>query len=107
MFFDWLLHLSASLAGFSDSQLDTIEKSMPATRRLIDLVVKSEPQIKQATALMSQAAPLINEASEELKTIAPAINIILAVVQRDLAAGKSANDAIKNIFARLGQATPI
>ena len=46
----WLIDLIGHLSGFSDAQLREIEKSLPATKALIDLLNRAQPIIEQAQA---------------------------------------------------------
>ena len=89
--FEWLIRMAAWATGFSPRQLQLIEASMPATRKLIDLVnTKILPLVKQAQ-------PLITEAETEIQTIAPAIEAVLVVVERHMAAGKTQSQSLAAI----------
>ena len=56
LLFDVIGHVS----GLSEAQLEQIERSLPATRALIDLLSKARPFIEQAQALYNEAEPLID-----------------------------------------------
>jgi len=61
----WLIDLIGHLSGFSDAQLKEIEKSLPATKALIDLLNRAQPMIEQAQSLYAEAEPLIDQAKQE------------------------------------------
>src|ERR1700733_12861827 len=44
----WLFDLIGHVSGLSDAQLRQIEKSLPASKALIDLLYRAEPMIEQA-----------------------------------------------------------
>ena len=50
---------AAGFSGLSDAQLRQIEKSLPATKALIDLLNRAQPIIEQAQSLYAEAEPLI------------------------------------------------
>ena len=54
------------VSGLSDAQLDQIERSLPATRALIDLLNKARPIIEQAETLYNEAQPMLDQASTTL-----------------------------------------
>ena len=58
----WLFELIGHVSGLSDAQVRQFEKSLPASKALIDLLVKAEPIIEQAQKLYAEAEPLIDEA---------------------------------------------
>lgn len=58
----WLMDLVGHLSGLSDAQLRQIEKSLPATKALIDLLNRAQPIIEEAQALYGEAQPLIDQA---------------------------------------------
>ena len=115
MFGSCLIDMAAHAAGLTDAQLAVIEKELPACRKLIDVVIKSqpliqkfvpiinqaEPLVNEAMPLIQQAAPLVTEASKELQAIGPAIQIVLGIVQRDLAAGHSIEQSFNNVARRI------
>jgi hypothetical protein len=53
----WLIDLIGHLSGLSDAQLKEIEKSLPATKALIDLFNRAQPIIEQAQSLYAEAEP--------------------------------------------------
>jgi hypothetical protein len=59
------LNSSATLPVLSDAQLKQIEKSLPATKALVDLLNRARPIIEQAQNLYTEAEPLIDEAKKE------------------------------------------
>ena len=61
----WLFDLIGHVSGLSDAQLRQIEKSLPASKALIDLLHRAEPMVEQAQNLYAEAEPLINEAMKE------------------------------------------
>ena len=44
----WLLDVVGHASGLSDTQLEQIERSLPATKALIDLLNQAHPIIEQA-----------------------------------------------------------
>src|SRR6266436_703775 len=58
----WLIELVGHVAGLSEAQLKQIEKSLPATRALVDLLNRARPIIEQAQSLYAEAEPLIDQA---------------------------------------------
>jgi hypothetical protein len=62
----WLIDLIGHVSGLSDAQLRQIEKSLPATKALIDLLNRAQPIIEQAQSLYAEAEPLIDQAKEPL-----------------------------------------
>ena len=46
-----LIDLIGHVSGLSDAQLEQIEKSLPATKALIDLLIRAQPIIEQAQKL--------------------------------------------------------
>src|SRR6476469_2043603 len=57
----WLIDLIGHVSGLSDPQLRQIEKSLPASKALIDLLNRAEPIIEPAQKLYAEAEPLTNE----------------------------------------------
>jgi len=43
----WLIELIGHVSGLSDAQLKQIEKSLPATKALVDLLNRARPIIEQ------------------------------------------------------------
>jgi hypothetical protein len=68
----WLIELIGHVSGLSDAQLKQIEKSLPATKALIDLLSRAQPIIEQAQKLYTEAEPLIDEAKKEWETVGAA-----------------------------------
>ena len=71
----WLIELIGHVSGLSDAQLKQIEKSLPATKALVDLLNRARPIIEQAENLYIEAEPLIDEAKKEWETVGPAANV--------------------------------
>ena len=67
----WLLELVGHVSGLSDAQLRQIEKSLPATKALVDLLTRARPIIEQAQSLYAEAEPLIDQVKKEWQTSAP------------------------------------
>ena len=51
----WLIDLIGHAYGLSDAQLRQIEKSLPASKALIDLLNRAQPIIEQAHKLYAEA----------------------------------------------------
>ena len=62
----WLIELVGHISGLSDAQLKQIEKSLPASKALLDLLNRARPIIEQAQSLYTEAEPLIDEAKKEV-----------------------------------------
>jgi hypothetical protein len=75
----WLIDLIGHVSGLSDAQLREIEKSLPATKALIDLLNRAQPMIEQAQSLYAEAEPLIDQAKKEWQTVGPAAQILIDV----------------------------
>ena len=67
----WLMELIGHASGLSDAQLRQFEKSLPASKALIDLLIRAQPIIEQAQKLYAEAEPLIDEAMKEWQTVGP------------------------------------
>ena len=78
----WLIDLIGHLSGLSDAQLREIEKSLPATKALIDLLNRAQPMIEQAQSLYAEAEPLIDQAKQEWQTVGPAAQILIDVISK-------------------------
>ena len=76
----WLIELVGHVSGLSHEQLKQIEKSLPATKALVDLLNKARPIIEQAEKLYTEAGPLIDEAKKEWETVGPAAQILIDVI---------------------------
>src|SRR4029453_7263787 len=89
MLMHWLIDLIGHVSGLSDAQLRQIEKSLPASKALIDLLNRAEPIIEQAQKLYAEAEPLIDEAMKEWQTVAPAAQILIDVIGHHVNKGGS------------------
>src|SRR5262245_30210051 len=98
----WLIDLIGHLSGLSDAQLREIEKSLPATKALIDLLNRAQPMIEQAQSLYAEAEPLIDEAKKEWQTIGPAAQILIDVISHPVYQGHSPAGAAETGRTALG-----
>src|ERR1700721_804727 len=89
----WLIDLIGHVSGLSDAQLRQIEKSLPASKALIDLLIRAQPIIEQAQKLYAEAEPLIDEAMKELQTVGPAVQILIDVIGHHVNKGSSPAEA--------------
>src|SRR6185436_3782153 len=97
----WLIELVGHAAGLSEAQLKQLEKSLPATRALIDLLARARPIIEQAQSLYTEAEPLIDEAKKEWQTVGPAAQILLDVIAHHVNRGNSPAEAAQTVRAAL------
>jgi uncharacterized protein YbjT (DUF2867 family) len=97
----WLIELIGHFSGLSDAQLKQIEKSLPATKALVDLLNRARPIIEQAEKLYIEAEPLIDEAKKEWETVGPAAQILLDVISHHVNRGNSPVEAAKTVRAAL------
>jgi uncharacterized protein YbjT (DUF2867 family) len=97
----WLIELIARFSGLSDEQLTKIERSLPATRALIDLFNRAKPIIEQAQSLYAEAEPLINEAKKEWQTVGPAAQVLIDVISHHVDEGRSPAEAAETVRAAL------
>jgi uncharacterized protein YbjT (DUF2867 family) len=97
LLFDLIGHAS----GLSDAQLRQIEKSLPASKALIDLLIRAQPIIEQAQKLYAEAEPLIDEAMKELQTVGPAAQILVDVIGHHVNNGKSPAEAAEAVRTAL------
>src|ERR1700726_574759 len=97
----WLIDLIGHLSGFSDAQFREIEKSLPATKALIDLLNRAQPIIEQAQSLYAEAEPLIDEAMKELQTVGPAAQNLLDVISHHVNKGSSPAEAAEAVRTAL------
>jgi uncharacterized protein YbjT (DUF2867 family) len=97
----WLIELVGHLSGLSNSQLQQIEKSLPATKALIDLLNKARPIIEQARNLYTEAGPLIDQAKKEWQTVGPAAQILVDVISHHVGRGNSPAEAAETVRAAL------
>ena len=103
----WLVELIGHVSGLSDAQLKQIEKSLPATKALVDLLNRARPIIEQAEKLYNEAEPLIDEAKKEWETVGPAAQILIDVISHHVNRGNSPAEAAKTVRAALdGSITP-
>jgi uncharacterized protein YbjT (DUF2867 family) len=97
----WLIDLIGHVSGLSDAQLRQIEKSLPATKALIDLLNRAQPIIEQAQSLYAEAEPLIDEAKEEWQTVGPAAQILIDVMSHHVNQGSSPAEATEALRTAL------
>jgi uncharacterized protein YbjT (DUF2867 family) len=97
-----LINVIGHVSGLSDGQLEQIERSLPATRALIDLLGRAHPIIEHAQALYDEAQPLIDEARKEWQTVGPAAQILMDVISHHLDKGSSPAQAAEAVRAALG-----
>jgi uncharacterized protein YbjT (DUF2867 family) len=97
----WLIELVGHVSGLSDAQLRQIEKSLPATKGLIDLLNRARPIIEQARSLYTEAEPLIEQAKKEWQTVGPAVQILIDVISHHVNRGGSPADAAETVRAAL------
>src|SRR5215470_4732548 len=103
----WLIELIGHFSGLRHAQLKQIEKSLPATKALVDLLNRARPIIEQAEKLYTEAEPLIDEAKREWATVGPAAQILLDVISHHVNRGNSPAEAAKTVRAALdGSITP-
>src|ERR1700739_1908297 len=98
----WLVDLIGHLSGLSDAQVEQIEKSLPATKALIDLLIRAHPIIEQAHTLYSKAQPLIDQVMKEWQTVGPAAQIVLEVISHHINKGSSPVEAAEAVRTTLG-----
>jgi uncharacterized protein YbjT (DUF2867 family) len=101
MFKHWLFELIGNVSGLSDAQLRQFEKSLPASRALIDLLIRAEPIIAQAQKLYAEAEPLIDEAMKEWQTVGPAAQILIDVIGHHVNKGSSPAEAAEAVRTAL------
>ncbi|MGY4298359.1 hypothetical protein ACVWXN_006454 [Bradyrhizobium sp. i1.4.4] len=97
-----LIEVIGHVSGLSDAQLEQIERSLPATKALIDLLSKAHPIIEQAETLYNEAQPLIDQARKEWQTVGPAAHILIDVISHHLNKGSSPAEATEAVRAALG-----
>jgi uncharacterized protein YbjT (DUF2867 family) len=97
----WLIELVGHISGLSEAQLKQIEKSLPATRALVDLLNRSRPIIEQAQSLYVEAEPLIDQAKKEWQTVGPAAQILIDVISHHINRGSSPAEAAETVRAAL------
>jgi uncharacterized protein YbjT (DUF2867 family) len=89
----WLIDLIGHVSGLSDTQLRQIEKSLPASKALIDLLIRAQPIIEEVQKLYTEAEPLIDEAKNEWQTVGPAAQILIDVIGHHVNKGSSPAEA--------------
>jgi uncharacterized protein YbjT (DUF2867 family) len=95
----WLIELIGHVSGLNDAQLKQIEKSLPATKALVDLLIRARPIIEQAQNLYSEAEPLIDQAKKEWQTVGPAAQILIDVISHHVHRGSSPAEAAETVRA--------
>src|ERR1700722_9816028 len=98
----WLIELIGHVSGLSDAQLKQIEKSLPATKALVDLLNRARPIIEQAQNLYTEAEPLIDQAKREWQTVGPAAQILIDVISHHVNRGSSPAEAVETVRAAFG-----
>jgi uncharacterized protein YbjT (DUF2867 family) len=101
MFEHWLIELIGHVSGLSEAQLKQIEKSLPATKALVDLLSRARPIIEQAQSLYAEAEPLIEEAKKEWQTAGPAVQILIDVISHHVERGSSPAEATETVHTAL------
>jgi len=97
----WLIELVGHFSGLGEAQLKQIEKSLPATKGLLDLLMRARPIIEQAQSLYAEAEPLIDQAKMEWQTVGPAAQILLDVISHHVNRGSSPAEAAETVRAAL------
>src|SRR6478672_2381148 len=97
----WVIDLIGHVSGLSDAQLRQIERSLPATKALIDLLNRTQPIIEQAQSLYAEAEPLIDQAKKEWQTVGPAAQILIDVISHHVDKGSSPADAAEAVRTAL------
>jgi len=97
----WLIELVGHVSGLSEAQLKQIEKSLPATKALVDLLNRARPIIEQAQSLYAEAEPLIDQAKKEWQTVGPAAQILMDVISHHVNRGSSRAEAAETVRAAL------
>src|SRR5215475_10953423 len=97
----WLIELIGHVSDLGHAQLKQIEKSLPATKALVDLLNRARPIIEQAEKLYTEAEPLIDEAKKEWETVGPAAQILIDVISHHVHRGSSPAEAAETVRAAL------
>jgi len=97
----WLIELVGHVSGLSEAQLKQIEKSLPATKALVDLLNRARPIVEQAESLYAEAEPLIEQVKREWQTVGPAAQILIDVISHHLDRGRSPAKAAETVRAAL------
>jgi uncharacterized protein YbjT (DUF2867 family) len=95
----WLIEIIGHISGLSDAQLKQIEKSLPATRALVDLLNRARPIIEQAQNLYAEAEPVIEQAKKEWEMVGPAAQILIDVISHHVDRGSSLAQASETVRA--------
>jgi uncharacterized protein YbjT (DUF2867 family) len=95
----WLIQLVGHVSGLSEAQLKQIEKSLPATKALVDLLNRARPIFEQAQSLYAEAEPLIDQAKKEWQTVGPAVQILIDVISHHVNRGSSPAEAAETVRA--------
>jgi uncharacterized protein YbjT (DUF2867 family) len=96
-----LVKLASHASGLSDAQLKQIEKSLPASKALLDLLDRARPLIEQAQGLYAEAEPLIDQARKEWQTVGPAAQILIDVLSHHVRRGSSTAEAVETMRTAL------
>src|SRR6516164_2169595 len=97
----WIIELIGHISGLSDAQLRQIEKSLPASKALLDLLNRARPIIEQAQSLYTEAETLIDEAKKEWQTVGPAAQILIDVISHHVNRGSSPAQAAETVRVTL------
>jgi uncharacterized protein YbjT (DUF2867 family) len=97
----WLIELVGHASGLSEAQLKQIEKSLPATKALVELLGRARPIIEHAQTLYAEAEPLITQAKNEWQTVGPAAQILIDVISHHVHRGSSPAEAAETVRAAL------
>ena len=97
----WLFDLIGHVSGLSEPQLRQIEKSLPASKALIDLLNRAKPMIEQAQKLYVEAEPLIAEAMKEFQAVGPAAQILIDLIGHHVNKGSSPAEAAEAVRTAL------
>src|SRR5215472_2764675 len=97
----WLIELVGHFSGLNEAQLKQVEKSLPATKALVDLLHRARPIIEQAQNLYAEAEPLINEAKKEWQIVGPAAQILFDVISHHVNRGSAPAEAAETVRAAL------
>ena len=97
----WLIELVGHVSGLSEAQLKQIEKSLPATKALVDLLNRARPIVEQAQSLYAEAEPLIDQAKKEWQSVGPAAQILIDVISHHINRGSSPAEAAETVRAAL------
>ena len=100
MFKQLIFDVIGHVYGLSEAQLKQIEKSLPATKALIDLLNRAQPIIEQAEKLYGEAQPLIDQAMKEWQAVGPAAQILIDAISHHLDKGGSPAEATEAVVGR-------